>query len=335
MSTIRSHLRRPRPRRQDDRARRSGAARPGHGIRRRHGRIRRARRLSRPRSERRDRAGAVHRRDSHSSSDSTAPPRRAASNSRSDSCSDWAWCSDSRSLPSSPTTPGADPSALWQATGATAAFVAALGRVRLRHAQRPLVVGTHVVLGAAGPDRVRDRRDLRLDPEQPTSSTPSQGSGSSARSTIFDFNRLRRASADGAVPIAASIFLDIFNVFLLSARPCSAASETDANCHHAAHPHRALGVRPRASGLTPSGSRPRGCVGVSTIPAKAALRAADVPARPPARRDRPAHLRDHVRRPRRTRVRLDLRLIEHDDVSDEDARRFGLERRVGQVLLDA
>ena len=35
----------------------------------------------------------------------------------------------------------ADPSALWQAAGATAAFVAALGRVRLRHAQRPLVVG--------------------------------------------------------------------------------------------------------------------------------------------------------------------------------------------------
>jgi FtsH-binding integral membrane protein len=33
--------------------------------------------------------------------------------------------------------------------------------------------------------------------------------------TIFDFNRLRRASRDGAVPIAASIFLDIFNVFLL------------------------------------------------------------------------------------------------------------------------
>ena len=33
--------------------------------------------------------------------------------------------------------------------------------------------------------------------------------------TIFDFNRLRRASADGAVVIAASIFLDVFNVFLL------------------------------------------------------------------------------------------------------------------------
>jgi modulator of FtsH protease len=32
--------------------------------------------------------------------------------------------------------------------------------------------------------------------------------------TVFDFNRLRRTTAAGAVPIAASIFLDIFNVFL-------------------------------------------------------------------------------------------------------------------------
>jgi modulator of FtsH protease len=33
--------------------------------------------------------------------------------------------------------------------------------------------------------------------------------------TIFDFNRLRHADIGSAVPIAASIFLDIFNVFLL------------------------------------------------------------------------------------------------------------------------
>jgi len=33
--------------------------------------------------------------------------------------------------------------------------------------------------------------------------------------TIFDFNRLRRAGIEAAVPIAASIFLDILNVFLL------------------------------------------------------------------------------------------------------------------------
>jgi modulator of FtsH protease len=32
---------------------------------------------------------------------------------------------------------------------------------------------------------------------------------------MFDVNQLRRAGAQDAVPIAASIFLDIFNVFLL------------------------------------------------------------------------------------------------------------------------
>jgi FtsH-binding integral membrane protein len=32
--------------------------------------------------------------------------------------------------------------------------------------------------------------------------------------TIFDFNRLRRAGVEDALPIAASIFLDIANVFL-------------------------------------------------------------------------------------------------------------------------
>ena len=32
--------------------------------------------------------------------------------------------------------------------------------------------------------------------------------------TIFDFNRLRRADVSSSVPIAASIFLDIFNIFL-------------------------------------------------------------------------------------------------------------------------
>jgi FtsH-binding integral membrane protein len=36
--------------------------------------------------------------------------------------------------------------------------------------------------------------------------------------TIVDFNRLRRANMGSAIPIAASIFLDIFNVFLLLLR---------------------------------------------------------------------------------------------------------------------
>lgn len=34
------------------------------------------------------------------------------------------------------------------------------------------------------------------------------------RYAIFDFNRLRRAGLEGAVAIAASIFLDVLNVFL-------------------------------------------------------------------------------------------------------------------------
>ena len=32
--------------------------------------------------------------------------------------------------------------------------------------------------------------------------------------TIFDFNRLRRANRDDVIPIAAGIFLDVFNIFL-------------------------------------------------------------------------------------------------------------------------
>ena len=32
--------------------------------------------------------------------------------------------------------------------------------------------------------------------------------------TILDFNRLRRGGAESAVPIAASIFLDVLNIFL-------------------------------------------------------------------------------------------------------------------------
>jgi modulator of FtsH protease len=33
--------------------------------------------------------------------------------------------------------------------------------------------------------------------------------------TVLDFNRLRRAGSDEAIPLAASIFIDILNVFLL------------------------------------------------------------------------------------------------------------------------
>jgi FtsH-binding integral membrane protein len=108
----------------------------------------------------------------------------------------------------------ADPSALWQAAGATAAFVAACGaygyatRRDLSSWARTLfwallgviafgivaifvsIPNSHIIYAIAG-------------------------LGIFGAFTIFDFNRLRRASPDGAVVIAASIFLDIFNIFLL------------------------------------------------------------------------------------------------------------------------
>jgi hypothetical protein len=74
-------------------------------------------------------------------------------------------------------------------------------------------VVTRPALGAAGVARVRDRRDLRLDPWREHDLV-----GRRARVfggyTILDFNRLRRAGAESAVPIAASIFLDVLNIFL-------------------------------------------------------------------------------------------------------------------------
>ena len=36
--------------------------------------------------------------------------------------------------------------------------------------------------------------------------------------TVIDFNRLRRAGQEEAIPLAAAIFLDILNVFLLFLR---------------------------------------------------------------------------------------------------------------------
>jgi uncharacterized protein len=108
----------------------------------------------------------------------------------------------------------ADPGALYQAAGATAAFTGALGaygyatRRDLSSWYRTLFWGlvallifgivaifvaiphANVIWGVAG---------LVI----------------FGGFTIFDFNRLRRTTQGGAVPIAASIFLDIFNVFLL------------------------------------------------------------------------------------------------------------------------
>jgi FtsH-binding integral membrane protein len=109
----------------------------------------------------------------------------------------------------------ADPSALWQASGATAAVVAACGvygyatRRDLSSWARTLF---WALLGLVGFGIVAIFVSI------PNSNLiyAIAGLGIFGAFTIFDFNRLRRSTPDAAVPIAAAIFLDIFNIFLLA-----------------------------------------------------------------------------------------------------------------------
>jgi FtsH-binding integral membrane protein len=108
---------------------------------------------------------------------------------------------------------GADPSGLWQAAGATAAFVAATGasgnatRRDLSSWGRTLfwaLLGL-IAFGLVG---------IFVSIPAGNVIYAVAGLGIFGAFTIYDFNRLRQG-ADSAVVIAASIFLDIFNVFLL------------------------------------------------------------------------------------------------------------------------
>jgi FtsH-binding integral membrane protein len=108
----------------------------------------------------------------------------------------------------------ADPSNLWQAAGATAAFVAALGaygyatRRDLSTWGRTLfwaLLGL-IVFGIVG---------IFISIPGGNVIYAVAGLGIFGAFTIYDFNRLRQG-AENAVVIAASIFLDIFNVFLLA-----------------------------------------------------------------------------------------------------------------------
>ena len=107
----------------------------------------------------------------------------------------------------------ADPAALWQAGGATAAFVAGLGALGyatrrdlsswvrvLFWALLALIVFRIITIFVAIPngDIIYAVLGLVI----------------FGGFTILDFNRLRRTNPAGAVPIAASIFLGVFNVFL-------------------------------------------------------------------------------------------------------------------------
>jgi modulator of FtsH protease len=110
-----------------------------------------------------------------------------------------------------------NPSVLWQATGATGAFVGALGaygyatRRDLSTWARTLfwaLLGL-ILFGIVGIFVAIPHQNIIYSV---------LGLVIFGGFTILDFNRLRRADMSSAVPIAAGIFLDIFNVFLFMLR---------------------------------------------------------------------------------------------------------------------
>lgn len=107
----------------------------------------------------------------------------------------------------------ADPSALWQAAGATAAFVAALGSYGYA-TRRDLSSWTRTLFWALLGLIVLGIVLIFASIPHGNIVYAVAGLAIFGAFTIFDFNRLRRSNPAGAVAIAASIFLDIFNVFL-------------------------------------------------------------------------------------------------------------------------
>lgn len=107
----------------------------------------------------------------------------------------------------------ADPAALWQAAGATGVFVATLGAVGYA-TRRDLSSWARTLLWALIALIVFGIVAIFVSIPQANLIYAIAGLVIFGGFTIFDFNRLRRAGVESAVPIAASIFLDIFNVFL-------------------------------------------------------------------------------------------------------------------------
>src|SRR4051812_3962296 len=108
----------------------------------------------------------------------------------------------------------ADPSALWQAAGATAAFVAGCGAYGYA-TRRDLSSWARTLFWALLALIAFGIVALFVSIPNSHAIYAVAGLGIFGAFTIFDFNRLRRADAGSAVVIASSIFLDIFNVFLL------------------------------------------------------------------------------------------------------------------------
>jgi modulator of FtsH protease len=108
----------------------------------------------------------------------------------------------------------ADPAALWQAAGATAAFVAACGTYGYA-TSRDLSSWARTLFWALLALILFGLVTIFVSIPNANIIYAVLGLGIFGGFTIFDFNRLRRTTPEGAVVIAASIFLDVFNVFLL------------------------------------------------------------------------------------------------------------------------
>jgi FtsH-binding integral membrane protein len=110
-----------------------------------------------------------------------------------------------------------NPAALWQAAGATGAFVAALGAFGYA-TRRDLSSWARTLFWALLALIVFGIVTIFISIPGGNVIYCVAGLVIFGGFTIFDFNRLQRANGGSAVPIAAGIFLDIFNIFLLFLR---------------------------------------------------------------------------------------------------------------------
>ncbi len=107
----------------------------------------------------------------------------------------------------------ADPAALWQACGATGAFIAGAGAFGYA-TRRDLSAWARTLFWALLALIVFGLVTIFVSIPHANIIYAVLGLVIFGGFTIIDFNRLRRANVNSAVPIAAGIFLDIFNVFL-------------------------------------------------------------------------------------------------------------------------
>ncbi len=110
-----------------------------------------------------------------------------------------------------------NPAALWQAAGATGAFVGALGAFGYA-TRRDLSSWARTLFWALLALIVFGIVTIFISIPGGNIIYCVAGLVIFGGFTIFDFNRLQRANPQSAVPIAAGIFLDIFNIFLFFLR---------------------------------------------------------------------------------------------------------------------